>query len=155
MILDTAMSLPIGVAGEIHIGGPRGGMPWTTGLTSEGLSRILSLPMPALVYIRTGDRGRWRSDGQLQHSAARDQGQAARLPDRTERDRASPHAHNEVEQAVLSLPIYGEWRCTSGGLCRRARYVSARYRVIAARVLRSQLPEYMVLRHLCRATFAA
>ncbi|MEP7311016.1 MAG: amino acid adenylation domain-containing protein [Pseudomonadota bacterium] len=69
-VLDDAGDVaPIGVAGEIHIGGEGVALGYhnRAGLTAERfVPDRFSTRNQARLY-RTGDLGRWRSDGQLQH----------------------------------------------------------------------------------------
>ncbi len=69
-VLDPRGKLcPIGVPGEIHIGGVSVALGYwqRAALTAE---RFIADPLsdqPGARLYRTGDRGRWRNDGQLEH----------------------------------------------------------------------------------------
>lgn len=69
-VLDAAgKPTPVGVPGEIHIGGAGVTLGYwqKPALTAERFIPDLFSATPGAKLYRTGDRGRWRSDGQLEH----------------------------------------------------------------------------------------
>ncbi|WP_298291164.1 non-ribosomal peptide synthetase [Thiomonas sp.] len=69
-VLDPRGKLcPIGVPGEIHIGGAGVALGYwqRETLTAERFVADVFSDQPGARLYRTGDRGRWRNDGQLEH----------------------------------------------------------------------------------------
>ncbi|MDE2129604.1 MAG: amino acid adenylation domain-containing protein [Betaproteobacteria bacterium] len=69
-ILDTqGQPCPIGIPGEIHIGGTGVALGYwqRPDLTAERFIPDLLSNAPGALLYRTGDRGRWRDDGLLEH----------------------------------------------------------------------------------------
>ncbi|MDE2078737.1 MAG: non-ribosomal peptide synthetase, partial [Burkholderiales bacterium] len=139
---------PIGVAGEIHIGGD--GV--TTGylkrpeLTAE---RFLPDPFrsePGARLYRTGDRGRWRADGSIEH--------LGRL-DFQVKVRGHRIELGEIETALAHCP--GVSRCVvivredRPGDARLVAYIVPTGDMPAVQLLRdhlrASLPDYMVPQH--------
>jgi len=138
--------LPIGVAGEIYIGGAgvATGYHARPDLTSE---RFLPDPFsaePDARLYRTGDLGRWRSDGQLQHLGRADD-QIKLRGYRIELAEIEQVLMGgiDIEQAVVAphTAVNGDVRLVAYVVTRDASPLDAES--LRGR-LRSQLPEYMV-----------
>ena len=140
---------PLGAAGEIHIGGSGVALGYheRPDLTA---ARFLPDPfsnVPGARLYRTGDRGRWRDDGLLEHLGRLDQ-QVKLRGHRIELGEieATLLAHADVARAVVTL------REDTPGDVRLVAYVVGRAGAPAAAALRehlvAHLPAYMLPQHI-------
>jgi amino acid adenylation domain-containing protein len=149
-VLDAQRQLcPIGVAGEIYIGGAGVALGY---LNRPELSaeRFIADPFraePGARLYRTGDRARWRDDGQLEHLGRLDR-QVKLRGHRIELGEveAQLSLHPEVAQAVVTV------REDRAGDPRLVAYVVARESAAASAAslrehLRKRLPEPMLPQH--------
>ncbi len=137
---------PTGVAGEIFIGGSglASGYLHRPELTAE---RFIADPLnPGAGLYRTGDQGRWRADGLLEH--------LGRL-DSQVKLRGHRIELGEIEAQLASHPavarVVAAVREVQPGDARLVAYIVARGTLPAAAELRehlrTQLPEYMLPQH--------
>jgi len=148
-VLDAERQLcPIGVAGEIFIGGAGVALGYLDrpDLTSERFVDDSFAPRPGARLYRTGDRGRWRADGMLEHLGRLDfqvkvRGHRIELAE----IEANLLAHPQVANALVIA------REDSPGDVRLVAYVVAEGAMPASAALRehlgSTLPQYMVPQH--------
>lgn len=141
--------VPIGVTGEIHIGGPgvaRGYLNRPE-LTAERFVQDPFARQPGARMYRTGDLGRWRADGNIEYLGRNDfqvkvRGYRVELGE----IEAALASHPAVEQAVVVT------REDRSGDVRLAAYIvptagSDASAEALARHLHKDLPEYMVPQH--------
>ena len=146
-VLDDQRRLcPIGVPGELYIGGDGVALGYLrrTELTTE---RFVPDPFAAgRTLYRTGDRGRWRHDGQLEHQGRLDfqvkvRGHRIELGE----IETCLLTHDAVARALVVV------REDSLGDARLTAYVVPRASMPSASVLREHLravlPEYMLPQH--------
>ena len=125
-ILDgNGQPVPIGVAGEIHIGGAGVGarLSEPSGTDGRAISpRSVCSATPQARMYKTGDLGRWRADGTIEYLGRNDPGEDPRLPHRARRDRSKARCGIGVREAVVVLRAK-TWtgRQAPGRLFRRAR----------------------------------
>lgn len=146
-VLDSSLQpVPVGVVGEIHIGGAgvANGYLNRPELTAE---RFLHDPFGGAAGARmykTGDRGRWRADGNIEFVGRADQ-QLKLRGFRVEPGEIQAHlsAHHEVEQALVTAVEWmpGERQLVAyvtgkGGATPRSEELQT--------YLRSMLPEFMI-----------
>jgi amino acid adenylation domain-containing protein len=137
---ENGQTVPIGVPGEIYIGGPQVARGY---INRPALTAERFVPDPTgsgdRLY-RTGDSGRWRTDGTVEYLGRLD-GQVKIRGFRIECGEVEHvlESHSSVEHAVVR-PV------TTGGLTELHAYVvGARAEAAALRAhLRSRLPDYMV-----------
>jgi non-ribosomal peptide synthetase component F len=149
-VLDEGLRpCPIGVPGEIFIGGDgvTAGYLHRPELTAE---RFVADPArPGQQRYRTGDRGRWRDDGQLEHLGRLDtqvkvRGYRIELGE----IEANLVSHSGVERAVVVTreDTPGDVRLVAYLVCSSAAPHTAALR----EHLRRSLPEYMMPAHFVR-----
>lgn len=136
---------PVGVPGEIHIGGS-GVADGYLGREDLTAARFIPDPFratPGARLYRTGDLGRWRSDGQLEH--------LGRI-DRQVKVRGFRIEPGEVEAVLVGHPAVGECFVESREIgpddVRLIAFIVFDGRPLTAtevrRFLRTKLPDYMV-----------
>jgi len=146
-VLDARLQpCPIGVPGEVYIGGDGVTLGYLDRpeLTAE---RFVDDPFrPGFTMYRTGDRGRWRHDGQLEHQGRLDfqvkvRGHRIELGE----IESGLAAHPQVARALVIV------REDQPGDVRLVAYVVARDTAPDADALRehlrANLPEYMLPQH--------
>jgi amino acid adenylation domain-containing protein len=143
-LLDESLEpVPVGVPGEIHVGGPGVALGYLNrpGLTARRFVPDPHSPEPGGRLYRSGDLARRREDGDLDYLGRADQ-QVKIRGHRVEPGEvaAALHTHPAVEQAyVLAVPRGGETRLV-GYVITRAEVTSDRLRDHLAR----SLPSYLV-----------
>jgi amino acid adenylation domain-containing protein len=151
-VLDPRGNLcPVGVPGEIHIGGASVALGYwqREALTAD---RFVPDPFsnePGARLYRTGDRGRWRNDGQLEHLGRLDF-QVKLRGFRIELGDIETHLthHPEVAQAVAMV------REDTPGDARLVAYVVPRFAQVELdpaqlrKHLQQDLPAYMIPQHI-------
>ncbi|MFZ2651519.1 MAG: amino acid adenylation domain-containing protein [Burkholderiaceae bacterium] len=148
-ILDAQLQLcPIGVTGEIAIGG-EGVAQGYLNRPELSAERFVGDPFSSALgarLYRTGDRGRWRHDGRLEHLGRQDE-QVKVRGHRIELGEIEAHlrSHSEVAHSVVIA------REDRPGDVRLVAYVVARNAMPPPAALRehlrSRLPEYMLPQH--------
>ena len=147
-ILDRALQqVPVGVPGELYIGGAGLGRGYLhrPELTDE---RFILNPIPdapSKRLYRTGDRGRWRPDGNIEFLGRTDR-QVKLRGFRIELGEIESLLlrHPEVAEAavLLAQDVAGEQRLVAYVVARSA--CAADFVAVLLRWLKEQLPEYMV-----------
>ncbi len=151
-VLDARGSLcPVGVPGEIHIGGASVALGYwqREALTADRFVPDPFSTEPAARLYRTGDRGRWRNDGQLEHLGRLDF-QVKLRGFRIELGDIETHltSHPDVAQAVAMV------REDTPGDARLVAYVvpqSTQVQLDTAQLrkhLQQDLPAYMIPQHI-------
>ena len=149
-ILDAQQQVcPIGVPGEIYIGGAGVTLGYwqRPELTAEKFLPDPWALTPGARFYRTGDRGRWRADGTLEH--------LGRLDDQTKvrgfrielgEIEAVLQEHASVKQAAVYVwePKPGDARLVA---CCVAEHEGALAPTQLRKHLRTRLPEYMLPQH--------
>ncbi|MDR6571337.1 amino acid adenylation domain-containing protein, partial [Chitinophaga ginsengisegetis] len=141
-ILDQySQQVPVGIAGEIHIGGIQlaRGYHHRPDLTAE---KFIDHAVLKERLYRTGDLGRWLSDGNIEY--------LGRIDDQV-KVRGYRIEPGEVEHALKGLPgiaaaVVTAYKQSSGEQALAAYYLSdvAQDAVLLRQQLLQQLPEYMV-----------
>lgn len=148
-VLDAQRRLcPIGVTGEIYIGGAGVALGYLNRpeLTAERFIADPFSAVPETRLYRTGDRGRWRYDGRLEHQGRLDH-QVKVRGHRIELGDIEAHLskHAGIAHAVVIV------REDQPGDARLVAYVRVHDKAPAAAELRehlrARLPEYMVPQH--------
>jgi acyl-CoA synthetase (AMP-forming)/AMP-acid ligase II len=145
-VLDAWRNLvPIGVVGEIHVGGPglARGYVGAPELTAERFVPDPFSTQPGARLYRTGDRGRWLADGTLECLGRMDQQVKIRgfrvEPGEVE---AALKQHHRVRDAVVVV------RRVAGEDTRLVAYIAGKSMVLRESTLReylkSKLPDYLV-----------
>ena len=149
-ILDDAGALcPIGVPGEIHIGGTGVTLGYLNRpeLTAERFLRDPFSAEPGARLYRTGDKGRWRADGLLE--------QLGRLDDQV-KIRGYRVELGEIESLLRSHPDVIDaavhlWEAKPSDVrivaCCIPKTPGALSAVSLRKHLRARLPEYMIPQH--------
>lgn len=152
-ILDTdRQPCPLGVPGEIWIGGDGVTLGY---LHQPALTAAVFVPDPftretgRLIY-RTGDRGRWRSDGQLEHLGRNDaqvkvRGHRIEPAEIEARLASAPEVQQAVALAREDRP--GDVRLVAYYVTRPG---AAPAEAVLKTHLRGLLPEFMIPQHLVR-----
>ena len=149
-VLDAAGQVcPIGVPGELHIGGAGVALGYLhrQDLTDERFIADRFSAVPNARLYKTGDLGRWRYDGQLEHMGRLDH-QVKIRGHRVELGEieAGLVSHSGVARAVVIV------REDRPGDARLTAYIVARGAMPEAAALRdhlrSMLPQYMIPQHL-------
>jgi amino acid adenylation domain-containing protein len=143
-ILDSRMQpVPIGVAGEIHIGGAGVALGYLNRaeLTARQFVADLFSPDPGARVYRSGDLGRWRADGTIEYLGRNDHQVKIRgFRIETGEIEAQLKCHKKVlEAVVLACDIESEKRLVA--------YITLRDPVNVADLrahLKLSLPDYMV-----------
>ena len=146
-VLDAHRNLcPIGVPGEIYIGGAGVTLGYWNRpeLTAERFIPDPFSTTPGATLYRTGDRVRWRSDGTLEHlGRLDDQAKVRGFRIELGEIEAVLAEHPEVRQAAVRL-----WRVKADDVRIVACCVPVKAGVLAPislrKHLRARLPEYMV-----------
>jgi amino acid adenylation domain-containing protein/non-ribosomal peptide synthase protein (TIGR01720 family) len=146
-VLDARMALcPVGVPGDLYIGGVQGGRGYhgRPGLTAASWVPDPFAADPGARLYRSGDRARWRPDGELEFLGRADQQVKLRgFRIETGEIEAALREHDGVRDAVVMV------REDAPGGRRLVAYVTARAEGqidpgAAREALRARLPDYMV-----------
>ena len=160
-VLDEAgHPCPVGVPGELCIGGAGVTLGYhrQPTLTAERFPPDPEAREAAARFYRTGDLGRWRHDGQLEHLGRLDRQVKLRgLRIELGEIEAALLDHPDIADGVVVTRAQGEGTADAAGDVRLVAYVVTREPDLPAldgaalrQHLRARLPEYMLPQHVVR-----